>query len=185
MSLATHIAHFLKENYGLEGQLTQLVGEKDLNFHLSSPSGEYLLKIANPSEPRENLELQIAALKHVHNQLSIANIQRVIRTTSGDAITTLQTPDGARLAHLLTFIPGKLWAHCNPHTPEMLRELGHALSSLDGALAGFSHPAARRKLKWDLAHANWIRDYLHHLEPEAEALAGSETPAKASASGSR
>ena len=176
-----YIAQFLREKYNLEGKLTQLPGEKDLNFRLSSASGEYPPQNSHPAEPEENLALQIAALEHLHSQCRwavpsepIAHVQQVIRTKTGEAISTIQTPDGPRLAHLLTFIPGKLWAHCNPHTPNMLRSLGHALGSLDGALGSFAHPATQRKLKWDLAHANWIRDYLtliaepapgrHHVE---------------------
>ncbi|NJM41066.1 MAG: phosphotransferase, partial [Anaerolineae bacterium] len=157
--------------YNLHATAKALPGEKDLNFRLTTTDGEYLLKIANPAEPRENLELQIAALEHVLSQLPIANVQRVIRSTSGQAITAIQTPDGERLAHLLTFIPGKLWAHCNPHTPEMLRNLGRALGTLDGALSTFSHPAAKRHLKWDLARAEWIRDYVHLItDPARRAL---------------
>ena len=54
-----------------------------------------------------------------------------------------------------------------PHTPELLRSLGSLLGSMDAALAGFSHPAAERDLKWDPRRAGWIREYFGHVEDEA------------------
>jgi Ser/Thr protein kinase RdoA (MazF antagonist) len=45
----------------------------------------------------------------------------------------------------------------------MARELGELLGRIDATLSGFDHPAAHRDLKWDLARASWIRDYVHHI----------------------
>jgi Ser/Thr protein kinase RdoA (MazF antagonist) len=44
-----------------------------------------------------------------------------------------------------------------------LYSLGQVLGTLDSALQSFQHPAAHRALKWDVAHAGWIRDYLPYL----------------------
>ena len=41
--------------------------------------------------------------------------------------------------------------------------LGQFLGEMDAALADFSHPAAHRELKWDLARSGWIRDYLRYI----------------------
>src|SRR5262249_460140 len=42
---------------------------------------------------------------------------------------------------------------------------------VDRALQDFVHPAARRELKWDLAQALWIREYLSHVkEPLRRAM---------------
>jgi 4-aminobutyrate aminotransferase-like enzyme/Ser/Thr protein kinase RdoA (MazF antagonist) len=65
---------------------------------------------------------------------------------------------------MLTFVPGTVLAKVNPHTPELLRNLGQFLGEMDAALVDFTHPAAHRELKWDLSRASWIRDYLQHIE---------------------
>src|SRR5208282_5693878 len=38
------------------------------------------------------------------------------------------------------------------------------LGQIDHALQDFSHPATTRALKWDLAQAQWIREYISHIE---------------------
>src|SRR6185437_1288505 len=50
-----------------------------------------------------------------------------------------------------------------PRVPQLLESLGKLLGELDGALADFQHPAARREFKWDSARAGWIKEYVHHI----------------------
>ena len=51
----------------------------------------------------------------------------------------------------------------------MLRSLGSLLGTMDAALAGFSHPAAERDLKWDPRRAGWIREYFRYVEDDSAA----------------
>ena len=72
---------------------------------------------------------------------------------------------------MLTYLPGRPIAGIRPVTPELLGEIGEALARLDLALTGFTHPAARRDLKWDLVRAGWIRERLDAIrEPRRRAL---------------
>ena len=41
------------------------------------------------------------------------------------------------------------------------------MARLDAALVDFTHRAAGRELKWDLAAAGWTLDYLGHI-PDRE-----------------
>jgi Ser/Thr protein kinase RdoA (MazF antagonist) len=68
-----------------------------------------------------------------------------------------------RFVWLLSFLPGSVLAEVRPHTPELLRSLGCLLGRIDHALQDFSHPATTRALKWDLAQAEWIREYISHI----------------------
>jgi 4-aminobutyrate aminotransferase-like enzyme len=60
-------------------------------------------------------------------------------------------------------VPGTALAEARPHSPELLESLGRLLGGMDAALADFSHPSARRELKWDLARAGWIREHLGRI----------------------
>ena len=71
------------------------------------------------------------------------------------------------LVRLLTWVPGTVLAGVQPHTPELLRSLGSLLGAMDAALAGFSHPAAERDLKWDPRRAGWIREYVGFVDDGA------------------
>src|SRR5260370_17602867 len=59
-------------------------------------------------------------------------------------------------------------AKARPHSPELLQSLGQFLGEVDAALADFSHAAAGRELKWDLARAGWIRAHLHHIRDASQ-----------------
>jgi 4-aminobutyrate aminotransferase-like enzyme/Ser/Thr protein kinase RdoA (MazF antagonist) len=161
------------EVYGIAAAAQPLPGEHDRNFHLRAAAGaEYVLKLSHAAEQREVLDLQNQVLQHLEAQAPALALPRVRATSAGEPIATVPDRDGApHYARLLTYVPGKLLARTNPHPPELLRSLGGLLGTLDGALRDFTHPAARRELKWDLARAAWIRDYLPHIaQPERRAL---------------
>ena len=82
----------------------------------------------------------------------------------------------ARLVWMLSYLPGRPIAGLQPVTPELLGEIGEALARLDLALTGFSHPAARRELKWDLVRAGWIREHLDTIREPAAPRPGREGP---------
>ena len=58
---------------------------------------------------------------------------------------------------VLTYLPGTDLAEAHPRTPEMLRSVGRLLGSLDLALEGFTHPAARDSdLVWNPESALFV-----------------------------
>ena len=162
-----------RELYGVTASASPLPGEYDNNFHLVTPrGGEFVLKVMRPGCRLDLIDLQCKALAHLAKRAPSLALPRVCPTQAGDAIGTVETEDGtSRLVWMLTFVPGRLLAETNPHTPELLFSLGKFMGQVDCALADFTHPAARRELKWDLTRAGWIRDYLRYFgEPARRAL---------------
>ncbi len=163
----------VQEWFGVRATAKPLPSERDQNFYLKADDGrEYVLKIANATERRELLELQNDMLAHLAREASSLALPRVCLTETGEAIATIKDQNGApHLLRLLTWVPGRLLAQVNPHTPELLRSLGRVLGVMDRALQNFTHPAAQRELKWDLKRAAWIREYLPHIaQPERRAI---------------
>lgn len=159
--------------YGLRVAARELPGERDRNYHLRDDTGaEYVLKIANAEEQRATLDLQHALLAHLANRVPHLALQRVIPARTGSLIAEVTDDNGAtHLVRMLTFVPGTLLAETRPHTPALLHSLGHLLGTIDTALLDFTHPAAHRSLKWDLAAAGWIRNYMHAVtNPTRRAL---------------
>jgi 4-aminobutyrate aminotransferase-like enzyme/Ser/Thr protein kinase RdoA (MazF antagonist) len=166
-------ARLAREIFSLEAAAKSLPGEYDDNFHLSSVQGrEFVLKVMHPAREQSFVEMQCQALEHLAKRASHLSLPRVCPTPDGDAYAFRTLPDGTkRLLWLLTYVPGTVLAKANPHTPELLRSLGQFLGEMDVALADFSHPAAHRELKWDLARSLWIRDYLRYIgDPSRRAL---------------
>jgi 4-aminobutyrate aminotransferase-like enzyme/Ser/Thr protein kinase RdoA (MazF antagonist) len=158
-------ARLAREIFSLEVSAKSLPGEYDDNFHLTSAGGrEFVLKVMHPAREHSFVEMQCQVLQHLAWRAPQLSLPRVCTTSRGDAFTVATLPDGTkRLLWLLTYVPGTVLAKVNPHSPDLLRSLGHFLGEMDAALADFSHPAAHRELKWDLSRARWIRDYLHHI----------------------
>ena len=160
--------------YGIEASARELVSDRDQNFHLRPRSGdEYVLKLANASEKREVLEAQNAAMHHLASTDPTIGCPRVHQTSSGADIAVVEGLEGqSYLVRLLSHLPGTNLAAVRPHRPGLLRDLGRFLGRLDRALETFSHPGAKRDLRWDLRHASSVvRGNLEYIEdPERRAL---------------
>ncbi len=158
-------ARLAREIFNLDISAKSLPGEYDDNFHLTSADGrEFVLKVMHPAREKSFVEMQCQALQHLAKQAPQLLLPRVCQTLDGAPFTNATLADGTqRLVWALTYIHGTVLAKVSPHNPELLANLGQFLGEMDAALANFSHPDSHRELKWDLARASWIRDFLHHI----------------------
>ncbi len=150
-----------------------LPGEYDHNFHVTTADNRsFVLKVMHPSRHRSFIDMQCRALQHLERRAPHLVLPRIQLTERGDTFTKTALPSTEeRFVWLLTFIPGKVLAEVLPHSPELLHSLGRLLGEIDLALQNISHPAAGRELKWDLAHAGWIREYLSYIaDPSGRAI---------------
>ena len=74
-----------------------------------------------------------------------------------------------RPVRLLTWLDGRPWATTRPG-PEQLAGLGRLVARVDRALAGFEHPAMRRRLLWNLLEAPAVAGFADLLDPARRAL---------------
>ncbi|HMP42702.1 MAG TPA: aminotransferase class III-fold pyridoxal phosphate-dependent enzyme, partial [Roseiflexaceae bacterium] len=159
--------------YGLQVTAHALPGEYDHNFQLHTTDGAaYVLKIMHAGTATALIDMQIAAIEHLSQRLPDAPLPHIRRTPAGATTTLLTLSDGTtRCAWLLDYLPGTPLAEVNPRSPELCEATGRLLGQLDAALADFDHPAAERLLKWDLAHAGWIKGVLDAItDPRRRAL---------------
>jgi hydroxylysine kinase len=162
-----------RRHWGIAATATLLTGERDRNFHLVADDGrEFVLKFANPAEPREVSDLQVKALQHVARTDPGFPIPRMVPLPGGDIEAVVaRAPQPARV-RLLSWVPGTPLRHA-PRTPAQREACGRALARLGLALQGFEHPHSRYELIWDLTHALRLREILANLEnAPAEAAIG-------------
>jgi len=160
-------AEIARQLFGIEAVARALAGEYDDNFRLREAGGsEFVLKIMHPDRERGFVEMQCAVLQHLVTTAGELPLPRVVASLRGESCVQTKVGDGPqRIVWLLTYLRGKTLAEFQPHTPELLGELGRFLGKLSRGLADFWHPAAQRELKWDASRAAWIRDYLQYVEP--------------------
>src|SRR5712692_1941342 len=153
------------EVYGLETSARALPGEYDDNFHLAtSDNREFVLKVMHAGREHTFIDMQCSALRHLAARAPHVAVPRVCPTRSGEPFQKVTLPEGGeRLVWLLTFLPGSVLAEVCPKEAELVESLGSLLGEMDAALRDFPHASTQRDLKWDLARAGWIRDYLRYI----------------------
>ena len=160
------VQQFTKEYFGITATAKQLVGHEDLNYFLKADNdAEFILKIAHHGQQLDILEMQNQVMNHLESKHSSLSFPRVISNKNDDDISIIKDEHGNdRFARLLTWVPGRLWSHVNPHRENLLENLGHAIGSLSYLLSDFDHPFAHRNFKWDISQAEWIEKYFDLFE---------------------
>jgi len=145
--------------YGLEARVEELPSYADRNFRLETAEGVYVLKIARLDERDEELDLQNQALLHLQT-LGI-HAPRPRPAVDGKLLSLVGDGAGRTVrARLVSWLEGQPFALVEQPSLSLLRSYGTFLAKLGGALASFSHPAARRTLSWDLRNALAARRHL-------------------------
>jgi 4-aminobutyrate aminotransferase-like enzyme/Ser/Thr protein kinase RdoA (MazF antagonist) len=145
------IQEVLQRHYGLNAPVSLLPSERDQNVLVAGHRGQRVLKIANEHEPAAQSDLQVAVLRYLAVKAPHLPVPRVVRSTDGATIVEIIRRDGSRhRAWMVTFLPGTP-ARATLGKPLLPRVLGCCLAELDVALQGFSHPAARRVLGWNIS----------------------------------
>lgn len=162
------LARLARDHWGVDGMLTRLVSERDLNHRLDTDTASYTLKLANPAEPAEMTAFQTAALLHVAATDSGLPTPRVRPARDGRTIIPLA--EGA--LRLLSWCPGTSVASI-PLSPALASSIGSTLARLTQALAGFDHPGADHVLFWDIRQFSRLAPLFPALPTDltAEALA--------------
>lgn len=159
-------ARLAERHFGVTGTLRRLTSERDLNFHIATGAGGYVLKLANRAEPAAVTDFQTRALIHLEGKG--LPVPQVIR--SRDGATGVDLPEGH--LRLLTYLEG-VPLHLTPRSAAQRRAMGQMAARLALAMADFSHPAADHVLQWDIRQASGLRPLLPDvpadLRPMAEA----------------
>ena len=160
---ATTVADAVKSQFGLVGEFTELVSERDQNFRLKAGSGtSFVVKITGLAEDPVVTDFQIAALIHLESR-GVSGVPRIVRTTSGKSRGAIVTEDGTEIClRVVTWLSGRLLCDVDV-TPEIARRFGSRLAELDLALEGFSHEGENQSLLWDSQRAGDLRGHLVHV----------------------
>ncbi|MGB3343277.1 MAG: aminotransferase class III-fold pyridoxal phosphate-dependent enzyme [Aequorivita sp.] len=144
--------------FNLTVDATKLDGYADENFYLKTNSGEeFLLKISEDGKDDE-LDYQIKILDYLSDKKLPFKTSKIIADQKDKAF--VEMPNG-KICRLLAFISGRLWSKVNPKNPDLRRNLGEATGQLTTVLQDFEHPAAHRKIDWDLANSEWTFQHLN------------------------
>ncbi|WP_154224057.1 aminotransferase class III-fold pyridoxal phosphate-dependent enzyme [Marinicella rhabdoformis] len=162
-----NIKKLLWQHYQLKGELIALVGDCDLNFLLDTGNKKYTVKLS--AENAEGLNFEQSMLGHMAEQKPPMQTPQLIKNTSQQAITSLDTP-GHKTLRVLTWLSGDLWASYSPKSSSMRYQLGEKAAQLDLALKDFKYTSADKVFDWDLAQALWVETELALLTEDEQQL---------------
>ncbi len=158
--------------YKIHGKISPLPGELDFNFKITTDTTSYLLKISRPDVSAEYIDFQSSILQHIHQQNPDFNYPKSFPDTEGNHISIICDESGnKRKVRLLNWIEGRLWSSVNPINDSLLESLGKEAGKIAQALQSYDHPAAHRKIDWDTAQAEWVKDYLQLFEGKQKEIA--------------
>jgi 4-aminobutyrate aminotransferase-like enzyme/Ser/Thr protein kinase RdoA (MazF antagonist) len=147
----------LAHHYHINGTLTPLPGEYDLNLLVNATNGmQYVLKVMRLDCDPALVELQCAVLEHLATLAPDLPVPRLIRTATG----AMYVNEHDRYVWLISALPGETYATFRPQTAALRTSLGQMAAWLDLALRSFTHPALTRPLKWNLLQAEWAYEHL-------------------------
>jgi hydroxylysine kinase len=165
---AEAVTQFVLRTYGLATQAERLDTERDEQFRLRDGAGRlYVLKISNPLEDSDAIDMQTKALQHVAAADPHIPTPRVVPTISGTFIARTGWQAGESVdVRLLTYLHGTVLSSA-ARSVEQAYNLGAALARLGQALCDFRHRSESRHMDWDLIHAAKYVELLHELPQDA------------------
>jgi len=165
-----HAERLAAEAWGIKARAEALVGYTDSNFLISADHGErFVLKVAPADTHREELDCQIAVLRHLASGPVAALVPRVVPTTAGLDLLSVEDPAGSkRRARMVSYLEGTPLALVEDRPARLLEQVGRTLARLDDALADFDHPGARRVFEWDLTTTPELGRLAHFIAAESK-----------------
>jgi Ser/Thr protein kinase RdoA (MazF antagonist) len=154
------------QQFGLQGECSSLVSERDQNFLLrTADARQFLVKVTSAVEEAATTDFQISALQHIENAGDVL-APRVVPTLRGDSSGQLRSDGNSHRLRVMTWVNGEQLE--NSHIDAALAErFGRALAELDRALQGYSHPGENPALLWDLHRVTELRDLLDAIRDPA------------------
>ncbi len=150
-SVSIHFAAAIaREHYGLEIVAERLTGERDENFRLRSDGADFVMKIASAAEEPVVTDLSTAALLHVERADSDLPCPRVRLSRTGSTQVRFRDDTGQmRTGRVLSWLPGVPLRSVTSSAAQR-NACARLAARIGRALRNFDHPAARRRLIWDL-----------------------------------
>ena len=163
-------ARIALELFGVEGVARSLGSERDQTFLIegSTPEASGVMKLSNPAERADRLDMEALAALHAHagdTGLPIA-LPRAVRgadpSEDGPAAyrATLTAEDGIHYLRMYDRLPGTASVDGWTLSDAAVRAWGETTARLSRVMRGFRHPAAERVMLWDVQHALRLREFL-------------------------
>ncbi|MBT8091959.1 MAG: phosphotransferase [Gammaproteobacteria bacterium] len=162
----SEVTRVVESQFGLRGQYSPLVSERDQNFSLLSDDGrKYVVKVCNPRETAWVTGRQVALLRHLE-KCSPVSTPIVICTSSGQCSAGFDYDSQAYSLRVVSYLDGVPLASLTL-SANIAADLGARLAQLDQALESFPVTGDNGFSPWDLQRAAALRDLQQYIDEPA------------------
>jgi Ser/Thr protein kinase RdoA (MazF antagonist) len=164
---ADEAADVLARIYGVMGELIRLPSEKDDTFKvIVNGKPHMVIKIANPHDSSEELDLQIKMMQFVETKDPSIPIPHVIESADGQVLMDIIDKAGQpRKVWAISFLPGVVLDTFDTTSDERY-QVGKMLGKIRLATVGFDHPLADRMVAWDVANVHKVGALIEFVHEE-------------------
>ncbi len=156
--------------FDVDGEAIPLDSERDRNFRIDGAEGSFVLKVGNPADPKDVVEMQVLAMEHALRADPTLPIPHPRRTIDRRPTGATEIGGVSHAVQLVSLIEGTAFPPGHA-SPTVRRAVGDVVARLDRALSGFTHPRAQRTILWDVTRLPELRPKLDHIgDPDRRAL---------------
>jgi len=156
------VTRAVEAQFGLIGECSLLVSERDQNFMLRTEDGsKFVAKVTSDLEEAAATDFQIEALLHLE-KVGGLKVPRVVRTIAGDKSGEISDDKGSYCLRVVTWVGGELLESQGLNVRSVC-DFGAALARLNEAFAGYSHPGEDPVLLWDLQRVLELRELIDYI----------------------
>lgn len=163
----------IKRQYGIDGQLKALEGERDQNFRISDGGPQrWVVKISGDTETQSRVDYYVQTLLHLEKMAPQLPLPRGVKSKSGDLYFVHQFENGmSQIVRLVTYLEGKPVLSREQSNRDWIFHLGAFQGAICRALTGFSHPGCYESMPWN-SSSNLIFEpaLMRLLEPDFTTL---------------
>jgi 4-aminobutyrate aminotransferase-like enzyme/Ser/Thr protein kinase RdoA (MazF antagonist) len=154
-----------------------LGSERDQTFLLEGPGGGLaVMKVSNPAEDPEVLDMEALAAMHAHGVDPELGIALPWAAPGSDPATAgasayrvrMDAEDGTHFVRMYDVLPGDSRIAATDLSDAALGAWAETTARLAIALRGFFHPRAHRTMLWDVQHATTTRAFLDDIADGAQ-----------------
>ena len=168
MSNHSKILNFIQDNYSLAGDLKDLPSYIDKNYLLTTTCGDkFVVKISSQTTPVEEVELENAAMQHIHNKQMSFQTPFVLKNKYNQELLDFNDTDSNTYKfRIISYLEGDLYSQVDINNSDLHDSLGKLIAEITHAFSDFVNPAAKRDLLWDLVNLTRLNPLLKYFESD-------------------
>ena len=148
----------IKNEYSIDGMISNCESDRDQNFLLTTNDGKYLFKIYNNHENLDTIKMQRSLLKFLIRN----NFQYQIPKPFGN-IGEILKEDLVYYSSMFHFIDGEQLSN-EKLGFENYRAMGIFLGNFSKTVSMFKHKNLSRHFEWDTRQIKYLKDKLNYID---------------------